>query len=231
MVIVNPTNVDLPRLRSAVASAQEQHGWLPTVWLETTADDAGQRAATLAVVHDPVVAGGDGTIRAVTEELHSSGIPIAVVPAGTGNLLARNLGLLRDMETAARTAFTGATRTIDVGLVSLVHDDGSTTSHAFLVMTGVGLDARMATDTSGALKTGSSTWCCSAPPGSGSGCASQPASGSEGSCIARGMAGPSCAQTPTCACCPTSGPARSRRASIHRRASNSMATDSAASSP
>ncbi|WP_308116615.1 diacylglycerol/lipid kinase family protein [Occultella gossypii] len=155
VVIVNPTNVDLARLRTAVAAAQEQYGWLPTVWLETTIDDAGQLAAGRAVAHDPavvIVAGGDGTIRAVTEELHSTGIPIAVVPAGTGNLLARNLGLMRDTETAVRTAFTGATRPIDVGLVSLEHDDGSTSSHAFLVMTGVGLDARMATDTSSALK-------------------------------------------------------------------------------
>ena len=40
-----------------------------------------------------IVVGGDGTVRIVADRLAQSGIPMAVVPVGTGNLLARNLDI------------------------------------------------------------------------------------------------------------------------------------------
>lgn len=155
VIIVNPVKVDAPRLRSAVAAEEEREGWLPSVWLETTVDDPGQLAARAALKHLPsvvIVVGGDGTIRAVAEETHPSGVPLAVVAAGTGNLLARNLGLMADIETSVRTGFTGTTRAIDIGVVELGSHDRPAVTHVFLVMTGVGLDARMAADTNSVLK-------------------------------------------------------------------------------
>ncbi|UFU04598.1 NAD(+)/NADH kinase [Ruania suaedae] len=155
VVIVNPTKVDGQRLRAAVSAEEQARRWRPSVWFETSPDDPGQSVARAALANDPtviIVAGGDGTVRAVAEVVHPTRVPLAVVPAGTGNLLARNLGLMADIETAVHTAFTGSTRAIDLGVTELTHRDGRTQTHVFLVMTGVGLDARMASDTSRALK-------------------------------------------------------------------------------
>ncbi|GAB3168402.1 hypothetical protein GCM10027059_31010 [Myceligenerans halotolerans] len=152
---MNPVRIDTERLRAAVALEEVRHGWRPHLWFETTVDDPGQQVARDALRHDPavvIVAGGDGTIRAVAEVALASGIPLAIVPAGTGNLLARDLGLLAGPEASVRTAFAGSDRTIDVGVAELEREDGSATTHVFLVMTGIGLDASMATGTNSTLK-------------------------------------------------------------------------------
>lgn len=96
--------------------------------------------------------GGDGTVRAAAEVILPSGIPLAVVPGGTGNLLARELGLRVRLEAAVHVAFSGSDRVIDVGVAELTHEHGPATTHVFLVMAGIGLDASMATGTNSALK-------------------------------------------------------------------------------
>ena len=64
-----------------------------------------------------VVAGGDGTVRVVCSGLADTGIPLGIIPAGTGNLLARNLDLTLDnVEESVRNAFSGADRKIDLGV-------------------------------------------------------------------------------------------------------------------
>ena len=85
-------------------------GWLPTVWLETTPDDPGRsmaRRALEAGVDLVMVAGGDGTVRAVSSELAGTEMPMALIPAGTGNLLARNLSVPLDTDAAIRLALHG----------------------------------------------------------------------------------------------------------------------------
>jgi diacylglycerol kinase family enzyme len=154
-VIVNPTKVDVARLRTAVAAEERQGDWQPSLWFETTAAEPGRLAATEALRHQPdlvIVAGGDGTVRVVAEEILAAEVPLALVPAGTGNLLARNLGLMAGVDAAVHTAFSGVSRAIDVGFAELEHEDGTATTRAFLVMTGIGLDASMATDTNTQLK-------------------------------------------------------------------------------
>lgn len=154
-VIVNPVRVDVARLRAALAAEERRQGWQPHLWFETTPEDAGQEAVRTALGHEPalvIVVGGDGTVRAAAEELLPSGIPLAVVPGGTGNLLARELGLRVGLEAAVHVALSGADRTIDVGVAELVHDHGPVSTHLFLVMAGIGLDASMATGTNAALK-------------------------------------------------------------------------------
>lgn len=154
-VIFNPVNTNVVELRSAVAAEAKAAGWLPSVWFETTVNDPGHAAAKAALEHSPtvvIVVGGDGTIRAVAQEIWASGVPLAIIAAGTGNLLARTLGLMTDVHTSVRTAFTGTVRPIDVGFAELEFEDGRVSKHVFLVMTGVGLDARMAADTNVKLK-------------------------------------------------------------------------------
>ncbi|MBE1878854.1 NAD(+)/NADH kinase [Myceligenerans sp. TRM 65318] len=153
--MVNPVRVDVVRLRVALAAEERRQGWQPHLWFETTSEGLGREAVRSALGHDPalvVVVGGDGTVRAAAEELRSSGIPLAIVPGGTGNLLARELGLRVGLEAAVQVAFSGSDRMIDVGLAEFEHPHGPVSTHLFLVMAGIGLDASMATGTNAALK-------------------------------------------------------------------------------
>ncbi len=95
-----------------------------------------------------VVCGGDGTVRACADVVAGTGTPLALVPCGTGNLLARNLDLPLDPLAALETALTGDVFPIDVGRV---WGDGLPSTR-FTVMTGAGFDAATVRDTSPALK-------------------------------------------------------------------------------
>ncbi|WP_308201794.1 diacylglycerol/lipid kinase family protein [Cellulomonas fimi] len=144
------------------------------LWLETTIEDpgVGQTRAAVERGADVVVAiGGDGTVRAVAEALVGTGVPMGLMPLGTGNLLARNLDIpLSDPLAAMRVAVEGRDRTIDVGWLRVqrwesdVHDDVAEAAddlpddsdaprdHIFLVIAGVGFDAAMVADADEQLK-------------------------------------------------------------------------------
>jgi len=155
-VIYNPVKVELDVLRTVLAREELASGWGESVWIATSEDDPGQGAAskaTAANVSMVIVAGGDGTVRAVAEGLQQSPIPVAILPSGTGNLLARNLKLtLDDPETSIRIAFSGKDRSVDLGLIDIEREDDTTSNHAFLVMAGLGLDAKMIANTDDDLK-------------------------------------------------------------------------------
>ncbi|MEC9051893.1 MAG: diacylglycerol kinase family protein, partial [Actinomycetota bacterium] len=84
-----------------------------------------------------LVCGGDGTVREVCAELAGTGIPVGIVPAGTGNLLARNLDIPLYLRAAIDVGLTGQDRAIDMVEVA---GDGLEDSH-FMVMAGMGFDA------------------------------------------------------------------------------------------
>ncbi|TFD62230.1 diacylglycerol kinase [Cryobacterium suzukii] len=155
-VVYNPVKVDLARLRASVTTAEQAAGWGATQWFETTIDDVGQ-AATKQALHAGAAmvlsAGGDGTVRAVAEALRESGVPMAIVPSGTGNLLARNLLLpLGSIDAATSIAFSGVNKPIDLGVAIVTTDAGAVEEHVFLVMAGLGLDAQMIANTRDDLK-------------------------------------------------------------------------------
>ena len=155
-VVFHPGKPGLVAVRRAVARAEQLAGWSPTRWYETDAVDGGV-AATKRALADGVsvvfAAGGDGTVRAVAQALRGSGVPLAVVPLGTGNILARNLGIpLADPEAVVRAGFHGTNRAIDLGVVSIVRADETVDRHAFLVLAGMGLDARAISATRATLK-------------------------------------------------------------------------------
>ncbi|WP_456844822.1 diacylglycerol/lipid kinase family protein [Cellulomonas sp. P5_C6] len=172
--VANPSKSDVPALRAAVFRARETQGYPEPLWYETTIADpgVGQTRKAVADGADVVVAiGGDGTVRAVAEGLVGTGVPMGLMPLGTGNLLARNLDLpLSDPLAAMRIALEGRDRTIDVGWLrvlrwesdvddavtdavdDLADEEGLQRDHIFLVIAGLGFDAAMVADTDEQLK-------------------------------------------------------------------------------
>jgi diacylglycerol kinase (ATP) len=149
-VIYNPTKVS-DQFRQLVRTRLERDSWADTLWLETSADDPGRgmtKEAVAAQVDLVIGAGGDGTVRVVADGLAGSGIPMGLVPAGTANLLARNLDLPMEEDAAVEIAFGEHTRKID--LIKLTVDDHH--PEHFSVIAGIGVDAMIMDETDDGLK-------------------------------------------------------------------------------
>ena len=146
-VVVNPTKLDDDEaFRKSVRRVMDDHGWDEPLWLETTAEDPGRGQAESAVsagVDLVLACGGDGTVTACAEGIAGTGVPLAIIPMGTGNLLARNLGLPTGLDEALAVALGGVQQPIDAGRVN---------GTLFVVMAGLGLDARMLSGASEPLK-------------------------------------------------------------------------------
>jgi YegS/Rv2252/BmrU family lipid kinase len=142
-VILNPSKLDdVGQFRSIVAAMAAEAGWSEPVWHYTTVEDPGTgmaEAASIAGADLVMVCGGDGTVREVCAELAGTGIPVGIIPAGTGNLLARNLDIPLYLRAAIDVSLSGQDRAID--LVEVTGDDMEDTH--FMVMAGMGLDAAM----------------------------------------------------------------------------------------
>jgi undecaprenyl-diphosphatase len=145
-VVANPARVKAGgpqhrQIHAALASA----GWPKPLWLETTWEDPGVGQTRQALQDGAEVifaCGGDGTVAACASELAGTSAALAVVPSGTGNLLAANLGLPERAADAVAAATRGRRR-LDVGVVG---------DRCFIVMAGMGFDAQMLRDTPETLK-------------------------------------------------------------------------------
>lgn len=152
-VVVNPSKTRAKGVADRVAQGCAERGWPEPEVLETAVDSTGrdQAAAAARAGAELVLAcGGDGTVRAVAHGLAGTGAAMALVPVGTANLLAHNLGLAtRDTGRAVDTALDGRRRPLDLGLARL-GEDGS--EHPFVVLAGIGHDAATVADTRDDLK-------------------------------------------------------------------------------
>jgi diacylglycerol kinase (ATP) len=101
------------------------------------------RAAREAGMERVLISGGDGSVMEAADVLAGSEVALAVLPGGTGNLLALNLGLPTETDAAVELALTGRARPLDVGRAN---------DNVFLVMAGIGWDARMIRDAGRELK-------------------------------------------------------------------------------
>jgi len=140
-VIANPVHIaDMAAFRASITAAGARWGWQEPVWFETRIDDPGigmSEQALLADVQMVLAAGGDGTVRIICSELARTGVAVGVVPLGTGNLLARNLGLPLYPPEAVEVALSGQDRAVDI--VAVRGDAMAET--CFTVMGGLGFDA------------------------------------------------------------------------------------------
>jgi diacylglycerol kinase (ATP) len=156
-IIWNPSKTEKDTLEAALSDALGAESTADVQWFETTEQDPGQgptRAALAAGADLLIVAGGDGTVRAVAEQLadDSAEVDMAIVPLGTGNLFARNLDVpIDDVPAAFKRAIEGEARSVDVGWVEMESGD-RTERHGFVVMVGFGLDAQMIAETDDDLK-------------------------------------------------------------------------------
>ena len=87
--------------------------------------------------------GGDGMVQRCVDVLAGSDVRLAVIPAGTSNLLARNLGIPQDIEQAVSIGLRGDRHKLDLGRFN---------GERFAVMAGAGFDAAMIHDADGGLK-------------------------------------------------------------------------------
>ena len=132
----------LPELRQVLA----EEGVTDPLWREVSkskqvpkrARDVLERGADVIFVW-----GGDGTVQRCADSLAGTGATLAILPAGTANLLATNLGVPKDIREAVRIGLHGERRPLDLGVMNGEH---------FAVMAGVGLDALMIRDAPAGLK-------------------------------------------------------------------------------
>jgi diacylglycerol kinase (ATP) len=126
----------LPELRKVLA----QEGVTDPIWNEVTKSRFAPEYARHAVAKGADVLfvwGGDGTVQRCIDAVAGTDVAVAILPAGTANLLAMNLRIPDDLAEAVRVGLHGDRRRLDTGSVNGEH---------FTVMAGAGFDARMISD-------------------------------------------------------------------------------------
>jgi len=144
-VIVNPTSPNLPSRRHLREAASWLHsqGWQADWAFTRSPGDAIAMAARAAQEGRSlvVVCGGDGTINEAVNGLAGSETALAVIPAGTANVWAKEVGIPRQPVAALGVAVRGQARRMDLGRASPPSGEGG---RYFFLMAGLGLDGRIA---------------------------------------------------------------------------------------
>ena len=123
-----------------------QAGWSLLLSATSSLKDAYDQAVQAVKEDIPLVvaAGGDGTVNSIASALIGSNTQLGILPLGTANILARNLGIsVTNQAAALKMLFTSHPRLLDVGKLG---------SSCFTAMAGIGLDAKVALDASPWLK-------------------------------------------------------------------------------
>ena len=150
LLITNPVAArTTDRILGRIERLFRAAGWDLEVRVTTGHGDAHRFALDgLASGVDVVtVFGGDGTTMQAAAALVGTDIPLGLLPGGTGNLLAANLGLPANPLEAARVILAGAPGRIDLGRL-----ENSSGVRYFAVAAGAGIDARVMIETSAAAK-------------------------------------------------------------------------------
>jgi YegS/Rv2252/BmrU family lipid kinase len=105
-----------------------------------------------------VVVGGDGTINEVVNALAGHQVPLGIIPAGTGNVLARQMRLPYDPLKACRILLSSHPDKADLGRVLFPGGNQTCTSRYFLSMAGIGFDAQIVQAVTDAAKARLGPW-------------------------------------------------------------------------
>lgn len=154
--IINPSKPQAEECRRHIRRFCDERGLTQVQFIDTQLDKSGRECAQEALANgaDVVVAvGGDGTVRTVASALSGSGHAMGIIPIGTGNLFARNMGIpVDDVETALIVATSHGSKMVDMGRLTILDHDDEDHGHAFLIIAGIGFDADMIDDTDPELK-------------------------------------------------------------------------------
>ena len=144
LLIVNPA-ARRARSQRENAEAAFRRAGVHCAVVETSAPGhAAELARARPAATDAVFTlGGDGTVMEVLGALACSGIPVAILPGGTGNLVARTLGIPRDVARAVEALLPGEPITVDMGAIG---------DHRFVFAAGMGIDTRMIAGTTPRMK-------------------------------------------------------------------------------
>jgi diacylglycerol kinase (ATP) len=152
-VIVNPISPNLPSRRHLREAASWLHsqGWHADWALTRSPGDATGMAARAAQQGRSlvIVCGGDGTINEALNGLVGSQTALAVIPAGTANVWAKEVGIPRQPLAALEVAIRGQAKRIDLGRACTPSEEAG---RYFLLMAGLGLDGRIAASLPANLK-------------------------------------------------------------------------------
>jgi diacylglycerol kinase (ATP) len=132
----------LPALRKALSSK----GVTDPLWIEVDKSRKAPKQIRSALDHGAdliFVWGGDGMVQRGVDVLAGTDATLAIVPAGTANLFASNLGIPKHIDAAVEVGLDGARRKLDVGRLN---------GERFAVMAGVGFDARVIRDATPEMK-------------------------------------------------------------------------------
>jgi diacylglycerol kinase (ATP) len=132
----------LPALRRAL----ERHGIFDPLWCEVAKSREarkGLRSALKQGAELVFVWGGDGMVQRCADVVADSNAAMAILPAGTANLFASNLGIPKSIDAAVEIGLRGDRRKLDLGSVN---------GEKFAVMAGVGFDAEMIHDANPEMK-------------------------------------------------------------------------------
>lgn len=149
-VIYNPQKITLAQIKKPFQKLSSAPTFIAT---DKTSQGAKAAKAALADGNKKIlVAGGDGTLRRVVQEVAGSSAAIGILPIGTGNILARNLKLPLTLDAAVKRAVSGKPYEIDLGQARVIRSDGSLEEYLFTGIAGVGMDARLMQNTQPELK-------------------------------------------------------------------------------
>ncbi len=133
----------LDELRQLLAD----EGYAEPLWYEIAKSRQAPKMLKQAIADGAslvLVWGGDGTVQRCVDALpRNEPPPLGILPAGTANLFASNLGIADDLPAAVATALHGADRRLDVGRIN---------GERFSVMAGAGFDAQMIAEADSGMK-------------------------------------------------------------------------------